>query len=225
MSTGRILYYSNNIDSYVDVIAAMSQQYRTKKIELAFIFLDGSSDIPNIGKAQSDTISEIYKLLKSLGQHFPAYRIAESIEIVPMSFSDENVDKIIQGSDIIDVTTTPKKLSVQIVAGSIQTGKKRICALHWLSKFEKNKRFRIGRDAYDYVDLTRLERTASLRRSHASRASLLLSMGAAICAVSVLSFISKWHPNLAVANEALLAISVAAGFAGLYIAVKGDKVD
>jgi hypothetical protein len=46
-------------------------------------------------------------------------------------------------------------------------------------------------------------------------------MGGSIFVVAALSILARWYPALAVANEVLVAVSVAAGFAGLYLAVRG----
>lgn len=221
MGTGRIVFYSPNVEAYVDAIAAMVQQYRPERIEIAFLYGNDGSTAPHRGREQSTFIQNLHAKLAEIGEDAQPYREAETIELVPRSFSQEQTAELIRAVDILDVTTVPKKLSVEMVAASLQTGAPRVCALHWLSRYDGTRRLRISHDPYDYVDLTRLEQAVALRRSYAARAGLLLGMGASIFVVAALSILARWVPVFAVANEVLVAVSVAAGFAGLYLAVRG----
>lgn len=221
MGTGRIVFYSPRVEAYVDAIAAMVQQFKPDRIEIAFLYGSDGSSVPHRGTEQSTFIQKLHAKLAEIGKAAQPYREAETIELVPRSFAQERTADLILGVDVLDVTTVPKKLSVEMVAASLQSGTPRVCALHWLSRFDGTRQLRIGYDPYDYVDLTRLEQALALRRSYAARARLLLAMGASIFAVAALSILARWVPVLAVANEVLVAVSVAAGFAGLYLAVRG----
>lgn len=219
--TGRVVFFSPRVDAYVDAIAAMVQQYRPDRIEIAFLYGNDGSTAPHRGKDQSSFIQELHAKLADIGKAAQPYREAETTELVPRSFSQERTNELLVGVEVLDVTTVPKKLSVEMVAASLQTGAPRVCALHWLARFDGSRQLRISQDPYDYVDLTRLEQAVALRRSYAARAGLLLGMGASIFVVAVLSILARWFPALAVANEVLVAVSVAAGFAGLNLAVRG----
>mgnify|MGYP005850207427 CR=1 FL=1 len=221
MGTGRVVFYSPRVDAYVDAIAAMVQQYKPERIEIAFLYGSDGAAAPHRGREQSAFIQELHNKLAEVGRAAQPYREAETIELLPRSFSQERTVELIQGVDVLDVTTVPKKLCVEMVTASLQSGAPRVCPLHWLGRFDGRRQLRIGTDPYDYVDLTRLEQAVVLRRSYAARAALLLGMGAAIFAVAILSIAARWFPAFAVANEVLLAVSVATGFAGLYLAVRG----
>jgi len=221
VAVGRVIFYSPSVDPYADAIAAMIQQYRPERIEVAFLHSRDSMVALHRGKEQSQFIHDLHEKISEVGRELQSYREAESIEIVPRSFSQENMLNLIEKVDFVDVTTVSKKISVELVAASLQNRKTRVCALEWLGRFDGTRRLRIGRDPYDYVDLTRLEQAAALRRSYAARAGLLICMGAAIFFVAGVSIAARWFPKLAIANEVLIAVSVATGFAGLYLAVRG----
>lgn len=218
----RIVACSPEVESYVDIIAALVQQYRPDRIELAFPHGELTADAPERGRAQSAFVATLHQRLLDVGKEFQPYREAEGVEIVPRAFPQHDQSSLLQHASIVDVTAAPKKLSVELVAESLQRGHPRVCALHWLGRIERGRRFRVGHDPYQYVDLTALERTAALRRSYAARAQLLRGMGVAICTVASVAILARWYPRLAFANDVLLAVSVAAGFAGLYVAVRGD---
>lgn len=221
MGIGRVVFYSPRVDAYVDAIAAMVQQHKPERIEIAFLYGNDGSTAPHRGREQSDFIQALHKKLAEIGAAAQPYREAETIELVPLSFSQDRTVDLIHGVDVLDVTTVPKKLSVETVTASLQNGVPRVCALHWLGRFDGTRQLRIGTDPYDYVDLTRLEQAIVLRRSYTARAGLLLSMGASIFVIAALSILARWFPVLAIANEALIVVSVAVSFAGLYLAVRG----
>jgi len=221
MRIARLVYYSPNIEPYADSIAAVVQQYRPDRIEIAFPDMRSGGSIPHRGREQSEFIKDLHTKLSAIGNDVQCYRVGETIEIIPISCSENDPGSILQGATVVDVTTIPKKLSVEIVAAALKSGSTRVCALTWLSIIKGKDRLRVGKDAYDYIDLTRLEETADLKRSYAARATLLISMGAVILLVSLLAVLSHWVPELSIANEILISVSVAAGFAGLYTSVKG----
>jgi hypothetical protein len=219
--TGRVVFYSPRVDAYADAIAAMVQQYRPEKIEIAFLHGNDNPTSPHRGAEQSEFIQELHAKLANIGTLAQPYQEAATTVLVPCSFSQERTSELLVGVDVLDVTTVPKKLSIEIVAASLQTGAPRVCALHWLARFDGKRQLRIGLDPYNYVDLTRLEQTVALRRSYVARARLLLGMGASIFVVAALSISARWFPALEMANEALRAVSVAAGCAGLWLATLG----
>lgn len=221
MGIGRLVYYSPKVDAYADAVVAMVQHHKPERIEIAFLYGSNVAAAPHRGKEQSTFIQTLHNRISEIGAAAPPYREAEFIELVPSSFSQDRLVELIQGVDVLDVTTVPKKLSVEMVTASLQFGATRVCSLHWLTRFDGKRQLRIGTDPYDYVDLTRLEQAVALRRSYAARAGLLVGMGAAIFIVAALSVAARWFPPLAVANEALIAISVATGFAGMYLAIRG----
>lgn len=222
MRIARLVYYSPKIEPYADSIAAVVQQYRPDRIEIAFPDTHTGASIPYRGREQSVFIKDLHTKLREIGDDLQCYRVAETIEIVPIPCSQNDVSSILRGTTVVDVTTVPKKLAIEIVAAALKSGRTRVCALTWLSIIKREEdRLRVGKDAYDYIDLTRLEETADLKRSYAVRATLLVSMGVVILIISLLAFLSRWLPQLSIAKEILISVSVAAGFAGLYIAVKG----
>ncbi|WP_156825308.1 hypothetical protein [Elioraea tepidiphila] len=221
MRTGRIIYYSDNIDGYTHAIAAMVRQFKPERIEVIFLSGPMIGSAPHRGREQSEFVERLHKRLADLGRFAQAYREAETVEIVPKPLLHDRVSDLFDGTDILDVTPVPKKLSVAIVAESLKNRTSRVFTLDWLARREMNKELFIGQDAYDYVDLTRIEQAATLRRSFSARANLLLAMMFVILLVGIASVLARWFPELSLANELLVAISVAVGFAGLVVAVRG----
>jgi hypothetical protein len=223
MSIARLIYYSPRIESYADIIAAIVQQYHPDRIEIAFPDARMASSVPYRGREQSEFIENLHRTLSIMGKDHSCYGAAETIEIIPMSCNEDNKPSILQGADVVDVTTIPKKLSVELVAAALKCGRPRVCALTWLSKIKSGERLIIGKDRYDYIDLTRLEETAQLRRSYAARATLILSIGSVFFGVCVIAALSQWVPQLSPVNMALVPLSVAAGIAGLLVAVRVNR--
>jgi hypothetical protein len=202
----------------------MMRQFKPEKIELVFLSDPTLGSAPHRGKEQAEFVENLHKRLAEIGEVAQAYREAENVEIVPKPLPHDQFDELLDGTDIIDVTPAPKKLSVAIVAACLKNQKSRVFTLDWLVRKKLGTTLIVGKDPYDYVDLTRLEQAAVLRRSFAARARLLIAMMAAILFIGVLSFSARWFPPLAVANEFLIAMSAGVGFAGLFIAVRGgDK--
>lgn len=220
MRVARLVYYSPNVDTYVDSIAAIMQHYRPERIEIAFPDARYVARVLNRGHEQADFITLVHDHLSLIGKDLQIYRAAETMEITPKQSGEDVIVSLLENTDLVDITAVPKKLAVEIVSAALKRGSTKVCTLDWLVPIEGPVRLRVGRDPYDYVDLTTLDQTGELRHSYRTHASLLIGMGLGVLGVSLLSVVSRWIPVLAVANEVLVAFSVAAGFAGLYIAVK-----
>src|SRR5437867_1234114 len=104
----------------------MVQQHKPDRIEIAFLYGNDGSTAPHRGKEQSAFIKELHQKLAEIGKVAQPYREAETIELVPRSFSQEHTADLIDGVDVLDVTTVPKKLSVEMVAASLQAGAPRV---------------------------------------------------------------------------------------------------
>ncbi|HEX5454314.1 MAG TPA: hypothetical protein VFX06_11020, partial [Stellaceae bacterium] len=132
-------------------------------------------------------------------------------------------DTLIDGTDLLDISGTPKKLAIELMATALQRGNPRIYQLLWSKRYKEDELPQIGKDRFEYLDLTVLPSTSALRRSYVAKSTLVTGISVTVVTVAAGYILSRWIPSLAFLNDVLVAMSVVAGFAALYLAVRASS--
>jgi hypothetical protein len=225
MSTlARVVVVSTNAETYADSCAALVNVFNPEKIEISFLEMEDEPKQPTRGEERSAFVSEIRERINEIARSHEAYRLCKSAQIVEGdAYNQRQLPILVSTADIIDVHGVPKDLSVALVAESIMGAGVPILVVKWIGKFTKGKRNRIGSSPYKYQDLCELPRAQKLRKSYRQRTHVIAGIGVAIFIIAILSILSQWYPALSIAEKMLTSVSVAAGFAGLWLAVTEEN--
>lgn len=220
----RVLVFNPNADSCADSIAAVLRHSRPKRIEVWFVQSEQNPNVPVPGLQQQDFVQEVHQAIVQRSVDSQAYAAAQHITIATgESVGPDNVEQALAGASGVDVTGLPKELSLNLVAASLMGAGTPVFAVRWLTRFEPGHRHRIGTQPYIYEDLVQLPKARTLRRAFRARAHVLAAVGVVIFLVAAAAVLSNWFPALKPVSEILNALSVAAGFAGLWIAVAEER--
>ncbi|BBL74207.1 hypothetical protein [Methylomagnum ishizawai] len=215
----RVLGFSENEATYVDIIAALQSHLQPDKIEIVFVASEQNPEQPAKGIKQSAFLNRLHEMISELSEHYPAYAPCKNIPLTVDNVRRDEVNAILIGVSAVDVSAAPKDLAINIISNALRYGGPSIFYVKWLTKFEANKRNRIGADPYVYEDLTKLGEARLLSHSYRSQSFLLLFLVLLVGVIAILAGVSHWWPILGVFNEILSIISIVAGFIGLLMAV------
>lgn len=220
----RVLVFNPHVESCADSIAAVLRHSRPTRVEIWFVQSEQNPNVPVPGLQQQDFVQSVHQAIVQLSADSPAYSAAQHITIATgESVRPDNVEQALHGAAGIDVTGLPKEISLNLVAASLMGSGTPVFAVRWLTKFEPGTRHKIGVQPYVYEDLIQLPKARTLRRAFRARAHVLASVGVVIFLVATTAVLANWFPTLKPISEILNAISVAAGFAGLWIAVAEER--
>lgn len=215
----RVIGYSEEVATYVDIIAALQRQLQPDKVEIVFVASEQSPDQPEKGRKQSSFISRLHDAIHELAKDFSAYSPCENTPLTAENIRRDELNSILQDVMAVDVSAAPKDLAINVISNALRYGGPPIYYVKWLTKFEPGKRNRIGEDPYVYEDLTKLDEARLLSRSYRSQSFLLLGLVLMVAVFAILAGLSHWVPILNFFNEILAITSIIAGFAGLFLAV------
>lgn len=220
----KVVVVSPNAESYADACAALVNVFNPDKIEITFLEIEDEPKQPTRGEKRSAFVSEIREKINEISKSHEAYRLCKAAQIVEGdAYNQKQLSLLASDADMVDVTGVPKDLSVALVAESIMGAGVPILAVRWIGKLTKGTRNRIGSAPYKYQDLCELPRAQKLRQSYRQRTHVVAGIGIAIFVIALLSILSQWYPALGVAEKMLTSVSVAAGFAGLWLAVSEEN--
>ena len=172
----RVIGYSEEVATYVDIIAAIQRQIQPDKVEIVFVASEQSPDQPEKGRSQSAFISRLHEAIHDIAQDFSAYSPCENIPLTVENIRRDEINFILRDAIAVDVTAAPKDIAINVISNALRYGGPPIYYVKWLTKFEYGKRSRIGKDPYVYDDLTKLDEARLLSRSYRSQSFLLLGL-------------------------------------------------
>jgi hypothetical protein len=219
-----VLVFNPHAESCADSIAAVLRHSQPRRIEIWFVQSEQNPNVPVPGLQQQEFLQRVHQAISQLSTDSPAYAAALHMTIsTGESVRPDNVEQALHGASGVDVTSLPKEISLNLVAASLMGAGTPVFAVRWLTKFEPGTRHRVGSQPYVYEDLVKLPKARTLRRAFRARAHVLASVGIVIFLVATAAALSNWLPALKPISEILNAVSVAAGFAGLWIAVAEER--
>lgn len=220
----RVLVFNPHAESCADSVAAVLRHSQPRRIEVWFVQSEQNPNVPILGLQQQEFVQRVHQVISLLSADSPAYAAALHVTIsTGESVRPDNIEQVLHGACGVDVTALPKEISLNLVAASLMGAGTPVFAVRWLTKFEQGPRHRIGSQPYVYEDLVQLPKARTLRRAFRARAHVLASIGGVIFLVAAAAVLSNWFPALKPVSEILNAVSVAAGFAGLWIAVAEER--
>lgn len=220
----RVLVFNPHAESCADSIAAVLRHCRPNRVEVWFVQSEQNPDVPVPGIQQQDFVQRVHQAIVQLSDVSPAYAAAQHMTIsTGESVRPDNIERTLHRAMGVDASSLPKEISLNLVAASLMSVSTPVFAVRWLTKFEPGLRHRIGVQPYVYDDLTQLPKARTLRRAFRARAHVLAAVGIVIFFIAAAAVLSNWFPALKPISEILNAVSVAAGFAGLWIAVAEER--
>lgn len=215
----RIIGFSDNEETYVDIIAALHGHLQPDKIEIIFVASEQNPALPDKGIKQSAFINRLHESISSLSEGHPAYAPCEKIPLTVDNIRRDEINDVLIDVLAVDVSAAPKDLAINVISNALRHGGPSIYYVKWLTKFERGKRSRVGSDPYVYEDLTKLDESRTLSHSYRAQSYLLISLVLLVSVFAILAGASHWYPKLAIFNDILSISSIIAGFIGLLMAV------
>lgn len=215
----RIIGFSENEQTYIDIIAALQRQFQPDKVEIVFVASEQNPEQPEKGRKQSAFVSRLHDAIHDLSKDHEAYIPCECVPLTVENIRRDELSSIFNDVMAVDVSAAPKDLAINAISNSLRYGGPPIYYVKWLTKFEPGKRNRIGKDPYVYEDLTKLDEARLLSNSYRSQSFLLLALVLLVALFAILAGLSHWYKGLSIFNEILAITSIVAGFAGLFMAV------
>lgn len=183
----RVIGFSEKEATYVDIIAALQGHMQPDKIEIVFVASEQNPEQPDKGIKQSAFVNRLHEMIFELAKEYPAYKPCENIPLTVENIRRDEINSILVGVSAVDVSAAPKDLAINVISNALRYGGPSIFYVKWLTKFEPNKRNRIGNDPYVYEDLTKLDEARLLSRSYRSQSFLLLFLVLLVGVIAILA--------------------------------------
>ncbi len=208
----KVVIQSPRIDTYVDVVAAIADNFPDVK-EICFVFFDrpANEGIINAIQKKSSELSDITPYAK--GARF--YLYAEEILI-------ESKD-LLKNCILIDVSAVSKDIALSVAASGIERQSVKVGHLKWLSKIEKGKELRIGVDNYNYEDLLSKGAMSTLLKNYVAKKHVLRAFVIMFSSIFVIALAKFFIPNFIIPDDVINLFSLLIGAAGLYLAAVSLK--
>lgn len=213
---GKIIHHSNNVDTYVNIIAAMYEAYgEIKEITLSFIDSPVNEKFIDSLQERLTTYDEnpIYK--KSARVHLSG----ESISIGLVT-SEESLD-------VIDVSALPKEMAIEVVASTIDRKNIKVCTLQWPEnvKFDPGEKWVLRDGNHSYSNLVSKGALAKLYRNYFQKKQVIWIFAAIFSVLICMAIIKYIVPDFAIPSDIVNILSLLVGAAGLYLAAVSLSAD
>ncbi|EGR1345561.1 hypothetical protein ACUMO5_004511 [Vibrio parahaemolyticus] len=206
---GKVLVQSNNIDTYVNIVAAMCLTFKDiKEIRLSFV---------------SSPVNE--NLIDSIQQKLSAnpdsliYKHAARVHLSGESTESDNT-QLSTGWDVLDVSAVSKEVALNIVAATIDNQNIKVCSLQWLKRFEKGEEWLLTNDNHEYKDLLSDGALSKLYKNYLQKKSVIYIFGSIFLVLLVTAIAKYLMPSILIPADIVNVLSLLIGAAGLYLAAE-----
>jgi len=208
MMKAKILVQSPNIDTYINIIAAICKKYPSVT-EIVFSFLNKS--------VNDNFINDVRIKLANLASHNSLYSkgVKVSIEAV---IEDENGSNLIDGFNLIDVTAVSKEIALNVAASSVEKKNVKICQLSWTKKFEKDEKWIIEDNNHLYDDLLSKGALSKLYKNYFQKRTVIFVFAVIFGALLLTSILKIILKDFIIPSDLVNILSLLIGAAGLYLA-------
>ncbi|ACU89743.1 hypothetical protein Dbac_1651 [Desulfomicrobium baculatum DSM 4028] len=203
---------STTVDTYVNVMSAICEEYSVEHIMLSFVDSDPDENF----------VSNIQKRLVSLlsnSRYAKATRVKLEIER-----ASENYVSVVEGWDVVDVTAVSKELAINFSAAAIGIRRVHVCQLNWLKRFKKDEDWILVDGNHRYSDLMSSGALSSLYKEHFHKRHVIIAFGILFSVFLVVSVSKIFIPSFVVPEDLVNLFSLMIGAAGLYLAIISLRV-
>lgn len=203
----KLLIQSDNVDTYINVMAALCGKFPVKQVMLSFI--DREPEESFINEIQS----KLVKLSIS-----PNYSKASRVLLEGEAANNDHV-ALVKGWDVVDVTGVSKEVAINISAASIGNKRVHICQLSWKQRFKQNEDWVLKEGNHNYADLMSSGALSNLYQEYFQKKHVIIAFGVLFSIVFSVAITKIIWPKFIVPEDVVNLFSLLIGAAGLYLAI------
>lgn len=208
MNVARIVFQSPRLDTYADIVAAISSRY-PEISEIRLVFIDRDTD--------EEKLNELQKRLIELAD-LPDYKTAARLRISGLSCSLQS-PQLYSDPGVIDVTATAKHIAIEVATSCMEYPHLKVCQFRWSAEYEKDKHPRVGRDEYVYEDLMSIGATGRLLKNYVAKKHVLRVFVVLFSTMLVVFVLKFFVPGFRVPDDVINFFSLLIGAAGLWLSM------
>jgi hypothetical protein len=207
----KLLVQSDNINTYINVMAALCDKYPVKQIMLSFVGKEPDNGFVN--EIQSKLVNRSSNPIYSKASRvLLEYEIASSDHVL-----------LVKGWDILDVTGVSKEIAVNISAASISNKKVHVCQLSWKERFKRDDEWVLKQGNHEYTDLMGSGALSNLYYDHFQKRHVIIAFAALFLIIFGVAIAKMIWPSFLVPEDVINLFSLLIGAAGLYLAIMSLK--
>jgi len=209
-----VLIQSTNLDTYINVLAALCSKYNdVSKIRILYI----TDDVTSI------TLKGIRERLVELSKLHTIYEVPSDVFRDSDRCSINNLRTYVQDWDLVDVTAVSKEISVSVAAISVSNQKVRVCLINWLRQFKKGEDWILNSNNHEYINLLSSGDLALLRKDHFQKKHVIIAFGGIFSLLTLAVVLKMLFPTFFISDIIVNIFGLLIGVAGLYLAAVSLK--
>ncbi len=91
----RVIGFSENEATYVDIIAALQGHLQPDKIEIVFVASEQNPEQPAKGTKQSAFVNRLHEMISGLAEEYPAYSPCRSVPLTVENIRRDEINTIL----------------------------------------------------------------------------------------------------------------------------------
>jgi len=207
----KLLIQSDNIGTYINVMAALCDKYPVKQIMLSFIEKEPDESF----------INEIQSKLVELSSR-SIYSKASRVLLEGEAANNDHV-LLVKGWDVVDVTGVSKEVAINISAASIGNKKVHVCQLSWKQRFKRDEEWILKEGNHHYTDLMSTGALSNLYQEYFQKKHVIIAFAILFAIVFGVAIAKIVWPTFIVPEDVVNLFSLLIGAAGLYLAIMSLK--
>lgn len=210
----KILVFSDKIDSYVNVVAAIKKTYPDIN-EIVFCFLSNDGNDDFVSKV-SQKLDEMASSNTDNALYPPSSDLIFSIATV-----HETDSSMIRNCDIIDVTSVSKKVAVDVAALAIASKPLvSVCFLTFSNKIVSGQKWVLNDDNFDYLNLFSGGALKRLYKNYFQKRYVICVLSSLVSMTVGLVIVKLVFPDFFIPESFISIFSLAIGVSSLFLAIK-----